>query len=372
MKKVILVYTQLNEFGGIEYLFVQLAKFLKKRKTKLTIVCFEDKINFSKYEKNIEVIKLSNRQNILKRAKNLKKTIDEINHEGLPLFYDLKSIAYAKLANIKNYNIALTDPPSLLRQYEPKARGYKRFRFITKNYIFEKIIKGGVENAKKVIVMNKSNAKEYKSIYKIKPKIIYPGIYGHFNKEGVTPKPLVYKKELNLISVCRLAKSKNLDWILFGIKYLLKKNKENKYFKNINLKIIGSGPELKTLKKVSKEMNVSKNTQFYGFISESKKNRLFSNSHINLIPAVSAYNLPALESLRLGVPVVINEKCRMNEILKNNQMVKITKNNKFSFSKDLYKYTEDLKNKKISNYKLSHLPTFNNWALDLCKSCNWF
>ena len=30
MKKVILVYTQLNEFGGIEYLFVQLAKFLKK------------------------------------------------------------------------------------------------------------------------------------------------------------------------------------------------------------------------------------------------------------------------------------------------------------------------------------------------------
>lgn len=33
MKSVIIVYSQIYEFGGLEYLFIQLAKFLKKKKT---------------------------------------------------------------------------------------------------------------------------------------------------------------------------------------------------------------------------------------------------------------------------------------------------------------------------------------------------
>ena len=36
MKSSVIVYTQLHSFGGIEYLFIQLAKFLKKKKLKNT------------------------------------------------------------------------------------------------------------------------------------------------------------------------------------------------------------------------------------------------------------------------------------------------------------------------------------------------
>jgi len=370
MKSVITVYSAFYEFGGIEYLFVQLAKFLKKKKIKLIVICFEDKINFGKYEKNIKVIKLSNNQNFIKKAINLKKTIDSINHKGMVLLYDVKSSVYAQLANIKNYNVALTDPPSLFKLYKD-IKWYRKFKILMKKNIFESVAKQGIENAKNTFVMNKENAKEFKSIYKIKPKIIYPGIAGEFNKKGVTSKPLAYKKELNLISVSRLRKSKNIDWILFGMKYLLKQNQKNKYFKNINLKIIGSGTELKELKKLSKKLNVSKTTKFYGLISENKKKKLFSKAHINLIAAVSAYNLPVLESLKEGVPVVINEGSRMKEILKNNQMVKFTKNDKSDFIKNLYKFIEDLKNKKISNYKLNHLPTIKTWSFGVCKLCNW-
>ena len=89
MKSVIIAYSQIYEFGGIEYLFIKLSKFLKKKKIKLIIICFEDKINFTKYENNIKVIKLSNNQNFLKKAKNLKKKIDQINHKGMVLLYDI-------------------------------------------------------------------------------------------------------------------------------------------------------------------------------------------------------------------------------------------------------------------------------------------
>ena len=376
MKSVITVYSAFYLFGGIEYLFIQLAKFLKKKKIKLIVICFEDKINLGKYEKNIKVIKLSNNQNFIKKAINLKETIDNINYKGMVLLYDLKSSAYAQLANIKNYNVALTDPPSLakknLSRLYSKMKWHRKYKYKIKDKIFKKIAKQGIENANKTFVMSKWNSKEFKKKYKVQPKVIYPGIFGEFNKKGVTCKILHPKKNLNLISISRLTKSKNLIWLLYGVKHLLNKNEKNKFFKNINLKILGSGPELTNLKNISKKLNIFKNIKFYGKVSENKKNKLISASHINLIAAYSAYNLPALESIRMGVPVVINEACRMKEVLKNNKMTKNTKNNQSSFIKSLDNYVEILKKKKIKNYKVNHLPTFNNWANDLSKSCGWY
>ena len=52
-------------------------------------------------------------------------------------------------------------------------------------------------------------------------------------------------------------------------------------------------------------------------------------------------------------------------------MIKITKNSKSDFIKSLYDYSENLKNNKITNYKLNHLPTTETWSLAICKLCNW-
>ena len=218
MKSSVIVYSQIYTFGGIEYLFVQLAKFLKKKNIKLIIICFENKINFNKYEKNIKLIKLSNNQSIVNKAYDLKKTIDRLNNVGNILLYDEKSVAYAHLSNIKNYNVALTDPPSLMKLYKIKTKSSQNIQSKAKEFIYKKFIKNGVENAQKVFVMSKWNAKEFKKSYKIKPKIIYPGIYGKFNVKGVRVKNSPFKKNLNLIFIGRLGKSKNIAFLKYFLK----------------------------------------------------------------------------------------------------------------------------------------------------------
>ena len=40
MKSSVIVYSQIYTFGGIEYLFVQLAKFLKKKKYQINNYMF--------------------------------------------------------------------------------------------------------------------------------------------------------------------------------------------------------------------------------------------------------------------------------------------------------------------------------------------
>jgi len=370
MKSVIVVYSEIYLLGGIESLFMQLAKFLKTKNIKLILICFEDKVDLGKYEKNIKVIKLANNQNFIKKAMNLKKTIHSINHKGMVLLYDVKSSVYARLVNIKNYNVALTDPPFLSKLYQ-NINGIRKFKILFKKKFFEKVAKQGIENANKTFVMSKWNSKEFKKKYKVMPKIIYPGIFGEFDKKGVTCKILHPKKNLNLISISRLVKSKNLIWLLHSVKYLLNKNEKNKFFKNINLRVLGSGPELNNLRIISKKLNIYKNIKFYGKVSEKIKNKLISTSHINLVSAFSAYNLPALESIRMGVPVVINEACQMKEVLKNNKMAVNTKNNQSSFIKSLDNYIEILKKLKIKNYNLDNLPTSKKWSSEVSKLCKW-
>ena len=372
MKSSVIVYSQIYTFGGVEYLFVQLAKFLKKKKIRLIIICFEDKINFSKYEKNIKLIKLSNNQNALYKAYNLKKTIDKLNHVGNILLYDQKSVSYAQLSNIKNYNVMLVDPPSLMKLNKIKIKSPQSIQSKVKEFIYEKFVKNGFKNAQKVFAVSKWNAKECKKSFNVEPKIIYPGIYGAFNKNGVKVKSSPFKKNLNLICIGRLVKSKNIDWLLYALNNLLNLNKKNKYFKDIILRIVGHGPEIISLNKKVKKYNLINNIKFYGHVSEKKKMMLLTKSHYNLVPAYSAYNLPVLESIRMGIPVVINELCRMNELLKNNELVKTTKNSQLNFSKCLSEFIEMFKKKKIKRYKVDNLPTFKNWANNLSKSCGWY
>lgn len=94
-------------------------------------------------------------------------------------------------------------------------------------------------------------------------------------------------------------------------------------------------------------------------------------SQLNIIAAESAYNLTSLESLFLGVPVLINEGCKMKEIYKKNKMVFHTKNNEINFITSFVQCINKLKKISIKNYNISNLPTGNSWSKKVSKLCNW-
>ena len=62
----------------------------------------------------------------------------------------------------------------------------------------------------------------------------------------------------NIVFVGRLAKEKNVDLLLSAQKEIIKKNK------NINLIIIGDGPDMEEYKGTSKKLGIDKNTFFTG------------------------------------------------------------------------------------------------------------
>lgn len=149
--------------------------------------------------------------------------------------------------------------------------------YITKGY-FDKSSKKIVEyltlfycdkTANELIVPTKKTYDLFKQKYEVDKNIyiIPTGIeIERFYVENVDKKKVNSIKEklkikdgsFNIVFVGRLAKEKNVDLLLSAQKEIIKKNK------NINLIIIGDGPDMEEYKGTSKKLGIDKNTFFTG------------------------------------------------------------------------------------------------------------
>lgn len=163
----------------------------------------------------------------------------------------------------------------LVHTYHTMYEDYTHY--ITKGY-FDKSSKKIVEyltlfycdkTANELIVPTKKTYDLFKQKYEVDKNIyiIPTGIeIERFYVENVDKKKVNSIKEklkikdgsFNIVFVGRLAKEKNVDLLLSAQKEIIKKNK------NINLIIIGDGPDMEEYKETSKRLGIDKNTFFTG------------------------------------------------------------------------------------------------------------
>lgn len=363
-KNIVILYSQLNSFGGIEQLFLDLADSLIKKKINILIVCYENRLIFQKFRKNIKVIKYKKNKNIIKTSFNLKKKVEKLNYKGQILAYDYQSIIYCYLSKVNDYNCHLTDPPSLLEIDQLKKKNTSsQLKELTKKYLIKKSLK----KATKVITMCKINQREFQKIYGLRPLVVYQGT--SLKKTKLTKTKTYNKKNINLLSIARLERNKNIEWILYLVKKIVSDNKKNN--QKVSLNIIGEGTLDKKLRGLTKKLQIERHVNFLGYVSNRKKINFLKKTTINLIPAKQGYGIPALESVFLGIPTIINSASRISEILKNKEIIKITKNNKKNFIEVSFNFIKLFNSKKKLKIEIDDLPTSSNWSFNISKLCKW-
>ena len=368
MKKVLIFYPYINTYGGIEETIILLSKSISQRKLQPVILCFSNKLKIQKYSKYLEVIELGN-ENYIKKIIKLKLFLKAFkkNYQGHALFYSYKAAFFAALINFKDYVLHLDDPLSLLNQNNSSNK--KSLFSALRKCIVHVINKRGIQNAIVRLTQTRRNAQEFFKDYDTKFKVAYHGV--SLDKIYLNKKKLINKKKLTLISISRLETSKNIEWIIYGLNQLLNINKIYKYYKKINLFIVGDGPEKSKLLNLVNKLKLNKSVIFTGFVTYRKKYKLFSRANFFLVPAVQGYGLPVLEGLVQKIPVVINKETRISEILKNNPWVRISQNNKKDFIKKMRAHVEKLRFKLPDNKYLNKLPSQNEWAESIFRFCKW-
>lgn len=129
-------------------------------------------------------------------------------------------------------------------------------------------------------------------------------------------KILKKEKELTLIFVGRLTVPKGIEDTLFVIKEI------NKNYPKAKLWILGRGDTVYEdyLKKLSKDLNIDKNTVFWGFVSEEKKFELMSKAHFLIHASIrEGFGLTIPESGYVGTPVIAYNSPGIRDIVVNNK-----------------------------------------------------
>ena len=170
--------------------------------------------------------------------------------------------------------------------------------------------------------------------------------------------------QINITIVSRLVSHKNIKKIIRAISDL---NDPLIY-----LNIIGDGPELNQLQKISLESNNKDNIIFHGKLNRDEINHIFLNSDI-YIQASNYEGLPhsLLEAMSYGIPVLCTPVGECKEILGNEDRgyildLPVSKNNITS------KISEIIGEKNIANKKGERGKDFINEKYNLTNSFNLY
>ena len=170
--------------------------------------------------------------------------------------------------------------------------------------------------------------------------------------------------QINITIVSRLVSHKNIEKIIKAISDL------NSPL--INLNIIGDGPELNQLQKISLESNNKDNIIFHGKLNRDEIEHIFLKSDI-YIQASNYEGLPhsLLEAMSYGIPVLCTPVGECKEILGNEDRgyildLPVSKNNIKS------KISEIISEKNIANKKGERGKDFINEKYNLTNSFNLY
>ncbi len=172
------------------------------------------------------------------------------------------------------------------------------------------IEKYGVQNADRIITVSNYTKEIIARNYNI-PKEKIKTIYNGVESESYYITRKNYSLENKILYFGRLTSQKGPKFFVEAALKVLDKNR------NVQFIVAGEGEELENMKGMAGNYN-GKNIIFLGFVKFHVAKRLYSESDLFILPAVSEpFGMTVLEAMVSGTPVLISKTTGVGEALKN-------------------------------------------------------
>lgn len=374
MKKIIFV-PFLQAFGGVERLIVSLCKTLHGECADVTILCFRDTIGFAtRIGSPTQIVELKPPRNAILEGWYLNRYLRRKcgNETSKVLVFDLSGAFYMGMFAPSGYTLHLTDPPSLLPTDISKfAPSVSQVSCFSKQGLTSEIVHRfnlrGLKKAHRVVVMTNYVRDETRRLYGVEASVVRPGIEISCIERS---NECDLEDDFRFLSICRLEKSKRIDWIVSSLHNLENSVPSLSGQINWSLDIVGTGSQEQDLRRQVAFLGLDSKVTFHGHCSDCQVEELYKKASIFLMPAVQGYGLPALESLSRQVPVILHADSGVSEILGGSPWVSIISANEHNLEKHILIMIQRIIEIKLSKADLPRIPSDIGWSQEIISIWN--
>jgi glycosyltransferase involved in cell wall biosynthesis len=180
-----------------------------------------------------------------------------------------------------------------------------------------------IERANRVIVCSHYMLNEVQSFFHTSASrldVVFNGVNvdglrnGHTAEELAALRNDCARSEPIVFAVARLVYEKGLHRLIEAAPRILSECPETR------IVIAGKGPEAKRLKQQARDLGVSDQVDFVGFVSDKERNQFYQTAACAVFPSLyEPFGIVALEAMALGCPVVVSDVGGLSEIVKHAQ-----------------------------------------------------
>jgi glycosyltransferase involved in cell wall biosynthesis len=358
-----IVMTEIDQFGGAERSVVALSRWLYQQGRPNHVVVYYDRCNLTKYATHpLEVVELRPAPGPRNKIAALRRYFRQYPAPK-PLLSGYQPALHATLAGMRGFHVLMHDTPSLFGDQHARSAKAK-LRIAVSN----RIIGHGLRTGGNTIVTSEYLRDECRKDFNVEAKIARMG--------GLTPAsslPPIHpvEQQLRMFSVCRIEANKRIDWILRSLAELEQAKPPLSARIDWRLDLAGSGSLIPSLQAMAQDLGIGNRVHFHGFVSDQNLDRLFSQSHLFLMPAVQGYGIPAIESLQRGIPVLLHRESGVSDILLNTPWATVLTGGEDHITTALRSAIDAVLEGRHYTIAQPHLPTEAEWAEQVAALCNW-
>ena len=167
------------------------------------------------------------------------------------------------------------------------------------NPLLRPIVRKVLHSAHNHLTISHDVARRAKEYYDFEPEIevvplgIRPFQFRHCSRKDIG----LEEEKLYIIATCRLVRRKNLNCLLEALSLLKEKN--------VEVVVVGDGPELNNLQTLAQKLNIANRVHFRGFVSDELKYQLLSHADLFVLPSLhEGFGLVYLEAMQCGLPII--------------------------------------------------------------------
>ena len=352
MKINLIIFLSEFNLGGAGNSLFKLCKNLSNKNFSISVICINKcfyKEELIKCGASVYEIKSSKTIFAMSKIKKIVEKLIDIKKKNIFVsnihYSNVLSVLFLRSLKMKLILVERTP-------FQELSIYYGLIDFIKKN-IIKFLIRYSYFKADECISNSRYISNAYNNYYNLKFKTIYPPSFKKLNNFYLKKRT---KPNICIGTVCRLSKEKRIENLIKIVA---------KFKNNLTLKIVGNGPELENLKKLTNCLNLKKNIIFLGKIHPNKiKFILKSFDYFINSSDFEGFPNSVVEAISSGIPVIASQSHGgINEIIKNKNFGLIYNNDQeleIILKKIIYKKLNFIKNKTLFKNHLKNFSEKNN------------